>query len=663
MRLYGSMPPVLAELVANAWDADATRVEISLSDDQLTIEDDGLGMTREQVAARYLTVGYQRRQEHPQTLKFDRLPMGRKGIGKLSTFSIADVVTVITAHDSITTAFLIDAKKLREKMAKDPSGDFEVDELDNQKVHQRFNRQHGTRVELTQLHKSVNQPVLRGLRQRLARRFSVIGGQKNFEVWVDGTQIEPTDRGYDDKIEFYWFYGADTYSSRFKKSNENQSVRDRTGMLRPSLAKLRGWIGTVYLPSQLKVEGEENQNSIAVYMRGKIAQHNLLEGFSTNLYAESYFVGELHFDELDEDDKDDIATTNRQQLSVNDPRVSELREFIKQELFEVAQLWGKLRAEFGAEQLAQEVPEVRAWLESMPKNSDLRKQANKWIGKLNALKGIDEGNEELVKRELLKASILAFEVYRNKSQLSRLDEIGVDDIPAFLLAFDDIQDLDRSFYGQIVKQRLAVIKQLQRQVEQNDYEKIIQRFLFKNLWLLDPGMERASGSEVCERTIGKYLDDMKEADLDDDARLARLDIAYRAAQSRHVIVELKRPSVTFNIGELVQQIQKYVNGVSEVVAAEFGESEYKSWTIEAVCLVGSRPTGDARVQNQNENILAALNARVVTYKELLDQTYKAYNEYITKHEELDRLWQIFDAIEDFAPEVKEASNSETPLEN
>ena len=62
-------------------------------------------MTRDEVVDRFLLVGYQRRIGQPgPTPGKGRSPMGRKGIGKLSLFSIANVITVETIRDDEKTA-------------------------------------------------------------------------------------------------------------------------------------------------------------------------------------------------------------------------------------------------------------------------------------------------------------------------------------------------------------------------------------------------------------------------------------------------------------------------------------------------------------------------------------------------------------------------------
>ena len=89
--LYSSVAAVLTEAVANAWDADSKKAQIILDigNDRISIIDDGIGMDKDAVNDRYLRVGYRRREEGDRSPGGRRV-MGRKGIGKLSLFSIAD---------------------------------------------------------------------------------------------------------------------------------------------------------------------------------------------------------------------------------------------------------------------------------------------------------------------------------------------------------------------------------------------------------------------------------------------------------------------------------------------------------------------------------------------------------------------------------------------
>ena len=57
LNLYSNTSAVISEAVANAWDADAKTVEITLGKDCITIKDDGCGMDTDDINNKYLT-GY-----------------------------------------------------------------------------------------------------------------------------------------------------------------------------------------------------------------------------------------------------------------------------------------------------------------------------------------------------------------------------------------------------------------------------------------------------------------------------------------------------------------------------------------------------------------------------------------------------------------------------
>src|ERR1700709_1941227 len=104
-QMYGGPVPAVAELIANAWDADAKKVEVSIPKDptkpkaEIVVRDFGEGMTYEEINDFYLSLGYERRKRGERTKK-GRLVMGRKGIGKLAGFGIAEDIIIKSVKDS-----------------------------------------------------------------------------------------------------------------------------------------------------------------------------------------------------------------------------------------------------------------------------------------------------------------------------------------------------------------------------------------------------------------------------------------------------------------------------------------------------------------------------------------------------------------------------------
>lgn len=632
MNLYSTIPAVLSEIVANAWDADAGRVLVTLGAGRVTIEDDGDGMTRDQVIDRFLDVGFQRRPAMGARTPKGRQPMGRKGIGKLSSFSIANVVTVYTTRHGERTAFRMDAERIRELIRKDDRGACPVEELEEWPVALGA----GTRIVLTRLKHEATAQTTSGLRQRIARRFSVIGPQQGFAVVVDGECISPSDRGYDRHVEYCWTYGDANVLRRFDNLADNQPPASRDATLEDAGVNLTGWIGTVKKPNFLKAEDGDNLNRLAVFMRGKVAQEDLLGDFGMKEIFADYLVGEIHCDDLDVDEGDDIATSSRQALKHDDPRFAALRSFVHGELRYIAGQWTDLRNQQGAKVFCRDVPAVKAWLDAL--QGDTQKKAARWIGRLNVLPAGDD-----TKRELLKASILAFESYRWKEQLDFLGNVSNENLETVLHVFQDIADLERSYYGQIAKARLRIIDTLEEKLDSDQKEAIIRDHIYKHLWLLDPSWDIAEGSQSTERTITKHLQETSK-ELTEEERRARIDIGYRTTGGVHVIIELKRSSARTPLMRLADQVMKYRNAALKLIP----RTGYSEWPLDIVCLMGQGPPEWDTDPNVVKGVLRPFRARLVFYDELLENARRAYAEYLEEHKKIDRLSGIFDAIDDFA---------------
>ena len=506
----------------------------------------------------------------------------------------------------------------------------------------------GTQIVLSGLAKSLSSMTVEGLKRRVARRFAVIGPKFNFQVTVNGAAITAAERGYHNAIEYLWTYGDQkAFASACKNKTRSPECRSSviSGELKKAGIGLTGWIGTVASPRQLKdVEGD-NLNRVAVFMRGKMAQEDLLDEFGQKEIYADYVLGELHCEELDSDEKGDIATSSRQSIKQDDPRFEALRRVVLSELRHIAGRWSDWRRTDGAK-AALSVPAVSIWLENL--EGDTRRKAERWVGRLNTIRSEGEAD----KKELLKASILAFESYRRKEELDRLERIADESLDQVLQIFQNIDDLELSYYGQIVRMRVKVIRALQEKLSRDDKELVLRDYIFEHLWLLDPAWERTKGTEHAESLVKKFLE-KNTAELKDAEKKARIDIGYRTTGGRHVIVELKRASVATPVDDLTKQVRKYRDGVKRTLE----KTSYRGWPIEIVCLVGEPPPewNDASGTGRQGVIdsLKAVDARIVFYDELLTNAQQAYGDYLEEHVKIDKLWAVFEAIDDFAPPPKD----------
>lgn len=109
----------LTELVANAWDAGATRVEIAIPprhDERLAVSDNGAGMSVTEFGERWMRLGYNRLQRQGEFAEVPggsaegtrrRRAYGRNGVGRHGMLCFANRYTVSTVKGGQEAEFLV----------------------------------------------------------------------------------------------------------------------------------------------------------------------------------------------------------------------------------------------------------------------------------------------------------------------------------------------------------------------------------------------------------------------------------------------------------------------------------------------------------------------------------------------------------------------------
>ncbi|MEQ8910168.1 MAG: ATP-binding protein [Vicingaceae bacterium] len=116
----GTQPEVaLTELVANAWDAGATQVDIFIPDEKgqkLTITDNGSGLTKDEFYNRWMKLSYNRLRhqgkmvEFPKEIDLNRYAYGRNGVGRHGLLCFNSEYVVITNKDGVESTFTLTTK-------------------------------------------------------------------------------------------------------------------------------------------------------------------------------------------------------------------------------------------------------------------------------------------------------------------------------------------------------------------------------------------------------------------------------------------------------------------------------------------------------------------------------------------------------------------------
>lgn len=107
----------LLELVKNAYDADATEVEISLHDlhdpekTTITIRDNGSGMSLDTVNGAWLEPahgGKEAQKEKAIKSPLGRLPLGEKGVGRFAAHKLGRYLSLVSRHESSPKEVVLD---------------------------------------------------------------------------------------------------------------------------------------------------------------------------------------------------------------------------------------------------------------------------------------------------------------------------------------------------------------------------------------------------------------------------------------------------------------------------------------------------------------------------------------------------------------------------
>jgi hypothetical protein len=176
-RLYEQSIELIRELVNNAYDADATRVDVTLSDKEITVSDNGQGMDMEGLK-QYFSVGSDEKLLNPISPRFGRNRIGQFGIGKFASLAAASRFEITTQKGDFAARVIFDKAQWMgvgdswkiplAYLSKDPK------------------RGDGTRVRLVELKRSFRpEDVI----QRIAEGVPIRAD--NFSVFVNGYRVTP----------------------------------------------------------------------------------------------------------------------------------------------------------------------------------------------------------------------------------------------------------------------------------------------------------------------------------------------------------------------------------------------------------------------------------------------------------------------------------------
>ena len=343
--LYTNIYYVLAELIANAYDADAKNVYINANKDDIRVEDDGHGMSYEAGDIdKYLNIAGASRvtEDDALTKSGNRRRMGRKGVGKLAALSVSENVDVMTISDGETSGFVLSRHPEEGNRLKAiPDEDISFERIQN----------HGSAIVMRfpqyRLHKT-----LAAVKRNLLKIFPLINSDFRIHVMrgQESIVIDDFDKHVMGELSTLITLGEefsslsdlvpDLYPSKRSKLVESIgakampiTMKDKQGIEHEYSLEIEGWIGTYKTTRGRKAEITDfPDNFISLFANKKMGEFNILPVIGQNKLNEVYVVGQLHVDLFELTELPDIALSNRQGYKSDDPRYEAVLDYVRKEL-------------------------------------------------------------------------------------------------------------------------------------------------------------------------------------------------------------------------------------------------------------------------------------------------------------------------------------------
>lgn len=618
VKLYDRISAVIAEIVANSYDADATEVTVRapmgetlaskvggvITDKGFTIEviDNGSGMTPDVINAFYLKVGAERRRDALRgdvSPKFKRKVMGRKGVGKLAPFGVCRFVEVISSGgpfvtdkdgsgSAISGHRTAHLKLDRDEILSDTDDAYKpkVGSLDDT-----LQPNPGTTIRLSVFdYRRV--PQIEDFERQLAQRFGV--QSPNWRIVLSDNTKAATDPGHTrsvgdfaimtmpgTKVLFEQVPGqVDAWRTIGPDSGEMTNELSPGFKHEGQFYPITGWVGYSEKPYK-----DDLMAGVRIYCRGKIAAQtnifNMKAGFTGEYDVRSYLVGELQADWLDTDD--DLIRTDRQDI------------LWSHSLAQTFETWGQaLVKKIGT--LTRAPQRKRAWdrfkevsdIETkirkafpLADQGDLRDSTlviAKQIAQTTAPENFEDADQvdSIVNLSMLLGPHISLDQKLREAADDKHDALSVVTI---ILKAARIAEL--SAFGIIAEDRVKVIKRVETlKDEPATLEAAFQNLIEGAPWLIDPQWSPVTANQSFE-TLKSEFQKFYKKETGKDLVLEpfaigekRADFVLSNNDRRLEIIEIKRPNHGLMNDEM-ERINTYVELMSKFLNAP-GNTEFKA---------------------------------------------------------------------------------------
>jgi hypothetical protein len=509
---YNSVRKCLAELVANAYDADAKEVRVTLPDivdgnSIITVNDDGIGMSSKDLEDKFLYIGRNRRNEGERS-EGGRLIIGSKGIGKLAGFGIASRMRIITRRNGEQSTITIDKEQL--EAVKILSGHkFDI-------VVSKTEQPNGTSLELSGMHEALHLPLAEVIRRHLYRTMPHI---PNFKMLVNDVECTAED-----------ILGH--------RSDFNQNIE--------GVGNVTGY----YIIANLR----QNTPGLAVRVRGRIVQEPSLFGLDTRahgFFTAEKVVGEINAEFLDAEvphgERHDLIKTTRDGFLEDSLIVQIFNKWAYGFIRQIVQGVDESETRKRTDALLA-APEIKSRLDKLPPH--IRGTATKVVRAIivKLKTASDEDATQLVEwilryyesnvlKELMNA-IASADIEEAEKLGSLIQEWGLTQV--------------NSVVG-IIRTQISIIMRLEELVASEKAQEIdLHKLIESNLWLVREGLELWSSDKPLKTLLEGHIKKLYEGRED-----IRPDLVCRSRYDggQAVIIEFKRPKEKVIMQHVTQALE------------------------------------------------------------------------------------------------------------
>lgn len=355
IKMYSRLPNALAELVANSYDANAENVKLYFSDKndskEIMIEDDGDGMSFEEINDDFLIIGRKRReQDENRKNRKGRMITGKKGLGKLALFGIGKRIEITTSSngEKNSTTFIMDWDDLINTNSSEYKPEFYINE-------KKDSNQHGTKIVLKKLTR-VSGFDIEDIAISLTRLFNFYDSDFKVTIKNDNKEVKL------DRSKVY-------ESIKIEKEWKIENIINQIDGTNSNIKSISGNIFSSEKPMK------QNLRGITVYSNGRLVNIPGFFGLPEAGHVFSYLSGWIDVDYLDEIADDEYIATDRQSLNWDLEETVLLQSVMQKVIRIISKEWSELRKVKKEKKFKEQtnIDKVE-WLQRVP--DDLRNDLN-----------------------------------------------------------------------------------------------------------------------------------------------------------------------------------------------------------------------------------------------------------------------------------------------